>query len=363
MNSTERSDEINNYGIYPTASSNMDDLSMSMEHQMLYTTNEEYSSSISSKSSHENNTRKDSSSENSKHRMIHMPFTLKESSFESASLKYIDDHRTRSKARALFQMYDNVEEHEIDQIAFVEAVNSYLGAEIYSADVSQPIKIYHYDSDPLEFTSQIPGYNNLETYSLLWCDEKINDVLDTPAALVDQITANYTDLRKAENDTLPLTIFKPSVKTHLNLTNENSRFIWFQLIIEVLIRMTDDNLRKSIEDIVFVCDRHYRNNPVEEKTLKQLEEMYNPVNAVWWYTSETFIYRILNRALNRQDFEVLLVFRFLIRDLYKQLANEQQKFDVPVIIVYRGQIMTVEELESLKINETKFISFNKLLST
>ncbi|CAF1273910.1 unnamed protein product [Rotaria sp. Silwood1] len=127
--------------------------------------------------------------------------------------------------------------------------------------------------------------------------------------------------------------------------------------------MTDDNLRKSIEDIVFVCDRHYRNNPVEEKTLKQLEEMYNPVNAVWWYTSETFIYRILNRALNRQDFEVLLVFRFLIRDLYKQLANEQQKFDVPVIIVYRGQIMTVEELESLKINETKFISFNKLLST
>ncbi|CAF2957651.1 unnamed protein product [Rotaria sp. Silwood2] len=376
MNSSKRSNDINNYGRSLTASSNMDDLSMSMEHQMLCTTNEKCSSSISSvenmrdnsesfssKSSPENNTRNSFSPESSKLTVIHMPLSLKEFSFESASLEYMNNHHTRSKHRAIFQMLDNVEENEIDQISFVEAVNSYLGAEIYSADVSQPIKIYHYDADPLESTSKIPEYSNLETYSLLWCDEKINGVLDTPAALVNQITANYTDLRKAENDALPLTIFKPSAKTHLNLTNENSKFIWFQLFIEVLIRMKDDNLRKSIEDIIFVCDRNYRNNSVEEKILQQLEEAYTSVNAVWWYTGETFIYRILNRALNRQDFEVLLVFRFLIRDLYQQLANEQQKFDVPVVTVYRGQIMIIEELESLKTNETKFISFNKLLST
>ncbi|CAF2956753.1 unnamed protein product [Rotaria sp. Silwood2] len=140
--------------------------------------------------------------------------------------------------------------------------------------------------------------------------------------------------------------------------------MWFQLAIEVLMKMKEDNLRKSIEDLVLVCKRHYAGNGPAENTLKQLEENYTSLDAVWWYTGETFIYRILNRALKRQDFEILILFRFLIRDLHEQLAQEQKIIQKnAVITVYRGQSMTLDELESFRTNETKFVAFNKLLST
>ena len=73
--------------------------------------------------------------------------------------------------------------------------------------------------------------------------------------------------------------------------------------------------------------------------------------ALWWYTRESFIYRILNKALRIQNIDLLFLFRFYIRDIEQQLHKNRYQSSVRV---YRGQLMSHEELEFIK----KFIKIN-----
>ncbi|CAF1687128.1 unnamed protein product, partial [Adineta ricciae] len=75
-------------------------------------------------------------------------------------------------------------------------------------------------------------------------------------------------------------------------------------------------------------------------------------NAVWWYSRDTFLYRLLNQALRKHNVELLFLFGWFIQDLYKQLTDEYEKFrtkhiDSPKLTVYRGQTMSRNEIDEL----------------
>ncbi|CAF4419625.1 unnamed protein product, partial [Adineta steineri] len=82
--------------------------------------------------------------------------------------------------------------------------------------------------------------------------------------------------------------------------------------------------------------------------------------SLWWYSRETFIYRLLNKALRIQNIDFLFLFRFFIRDIEQQLYENQY---LSPIRVYRGQLMSSDELNILKKSQNKLISINSFLST
>ncbi|CAF4555557.1 unnamed protein product, partial [Didymodactylos carnosus] len=84
---------------------------------------------------------------------------------------------------------------------------------------------------------------------------------------------------------------------------------------------------------------------------------------------DSFVYRLLNKALRTRDIDIIFKFRFFIADLYRQLQKEYSKFmerftdGEYFLTLYRGQHLKADELHELKDNIGGLISMNTFMST
>jgi hypothetical protein len=122
--------------------------------------------------------------------------------------------------------------------------------------------------------------------------------------------------------------------------------MWFQLIIQVLLRLGVRSREWAFKELIDTCKQQYSGNIQDLAVVDELQESYEPSNAVKWYSRDTFIFRMLHTAFHRQNVDVLMKFCFLIQIIHEQLKQEQY-FEEETIHVYRGQLMNVEEVERL----------------
>ncbi|CAF3339059.1 unnamed protein product [Rotaria socialis] len=163
-----------------------------------------------------------------------------------------------------------------------------------------------------------------------------------------------------DNQILPIGIF---VRLESSSSNLNGDFLWFQLFIEVILRMND--CEKAKQELIDRCLQQYQNDSVEKRKIKEFAENYISSEAIKWYTRDCFVYRMLNTALRQRDLDTLYAFRRLIIDIHQQLYNvhKQAKLTDPIQHYYRGQLMSREELDRFQLNVGNFISMNSFLST
>jgi tetratricopeptide (TPR) repeat protein len=151
-----------------------------------------------------------------------------------------------------------------------------------------------------------------------------------------------------------------------SLQARNAIFMWFQLFIEVLLRMHHKSTDRK--ELIDICKKNYKGNHQEMEIIDEFEKNYRPENAIWWYTRESCFYRMMNKALRVQDFDMLFAFRFFITDIARQMQSEYEKFirtsdSRNIIRVYRGQVIGIDELELMKNSVGEFLSMNSFLST
>jgi tetratricopeptide (TPR) repeat protein len=151
-----------------------------------------------------------------------------------------------------------------------------------------------------------------------------------------------------------------------SLQARNAIFMWFQLFIEVLLRMHHKSSDRK--ELIDICKESYKGNKQEMEIIDEFEKNYKAENAIWWYTRESCFFRMLNKALRVQDFDMLFALRFFITDIAKQIKSEYEKFirtsdTRNVIRVYRGQIIGTDEFELMKHSIGEFLSMNSFLST
>lgn len=114
--------------------------------------------------------------------------------------------------------------------------------------------------------------------------------------------------------------------------------------------------------------KYHHGNVAELKKLEEFENTYTSEKAIWWYTRDSFLYRLSNRALRQQNIDAMFMFGFYIRDMYNQLKIEHQKFisnhsTIPNITVYRGQLISLNEITELKDKSDHRIVVNSFFST
>ncbi|CAF1385000.1 unnamed protein product, partial [Didymodactylos carnosus] len=166
---------------------------------------------------------------------------------------------------------------------------------------------------------------------------------------------------KIEN-AVAMSVFTGTEKTHTNLKSENGIFMWFQLFIEVLLRMP--HIKEVTKDeLVKLCKEIYVDNNAELVKITELNDTYVPPKAIWWYTRECYIYKLLNKALCVRDINMLFAFRFLITDIFNQLKKTQKKCSKKKFQVYRCQAVGKDGLKTLLASIGEFISMNSFLST
>ncbi|CAF3550380.1 unnamed protein product [Rotaria sp. Silwood1] len=192
---------------------------------------------------------------------------------------------------------------------------------------------------------------NLESLSLIWLDAEIKGLFTQKQELVAQIQSDR-ERRKKGDEPILFTIQGQS-------TNElNGQFVHSQIFIDVLLRIKSTPADK--EEFISRCNTIYKGNDSELKIVKEFSRKYTPDKALWWYTRESFLYRMLNKALRVQNTDLLFLFRFFIVDLQQQLNNN--RCSSPVTL-YRGQMMSKDELKILRNSKDKFISINSFFST
>lgn len=151
-----------------------------------------------------------------------------------------------------------------------------------------------------------------------------------------------------------------------SLQSRNAHFLWFLLYIEVVIRLHHSEDAK--QELVEMCRNIYADNPHELANITLFEREYTSDKAIWWYTLDSFLYRIVNKALRSRDFDLLFALRFFMTDLAHALESQYEQFlrvstERDLIKVFRGQYISNSELELMLDNVHEFISMNSFLST
>ena len=152
----------------------------------------------------------------------------------------------------------------------------------------------------------------------------------------------------------------------ISLQAHNASFLWFQLFIEVLLRMYQKSSDRH--ELIDICEEYYQGNDKDMNIIREFAETYKSNDAVWWYTRDTCFYRMMNKALRVQDYSMLFAFRFFLTDIAKQIENQYETFIRTnsrrrIFRVYRGQAIGTDELELIRNNLNSFISMNAFLST
>ncbi|CAF4097165.1 unnamed protein product [Adineta steineri] len=136
------------------------------------------------------------------------------------------------------------------------------------------------------------------------------------------------------------------------------QFVFSQVLIDCLLRLKSTEIDKN--ELINCCQNEYEGNSWQLNNLHEFEKDYTPDKVVWWYTRESFFYKTLNAALRTQNIHMIFLFRTFIYDIYRQLQKYQSKHPLQV---YRSQLMSWDELDSLKNNIGQYISINSMFST
>ncbi len=193
---------------------------------------------------------------------------------------------------------------------------------------------------------------------------KVSNIYTEKQALLRQICDAFGAC--GNEDDLPMSVFHLEERQNSlqNLSEESTKFMWYQSIITVLRLMAKYCNAKT--EMIAECRANYHNDEIEKKKIIDFEENYGPTKAFWWYTYDSFVYRLLNKALRTQNIEVIFKFRFFINDLHNQIQELYQKYLLTHkksrLTAYRGQRMTMGEVELLKNNVNEVISMNSFLS-
>ncbi|CAF3971426.1 unnamed protein product [Rotaria sp. Silwood1] len=151
-----------------------------------------------------------------------------------------------------------------------------------------------------------------------------------------------------------------TVASTANINKPEVTFMYSQLLKYLLIEMKHDAVHAN-QEMIEECQQQYLHNDKDIQIVHEFKEKYQREHAIWWYTRDCFLYRILNKALRMQDVDILYKFRFFIADLHLQLKETTNIKSM--IIVYRGQGMNVNEFENLTKTCGGLLSINHFLST
>lgn len=168
-------------------------------------------------------------------------------------------------------------------------------------------------------------------------------------------------IRHSESNTISITFL-----LHNNIDQSKISFMYTQILKDILL--SNEYHTSNMRDLIEYCRKSFDGNKTEMSAIEDFKRTYRKSQAIWWYTRECFLYRMLNRALRLMDFDEIMKMDFFIRDLHQQLVSLHSKqmkkssWKDP-FRVYRGQDLSRNDLTQISQAKGGLLSFNNFLST
>lgn len=125
----------------------------------------------------------------------------------------------------------------------------------------------------------VVGINQKQhSYFVNWCENE--------RVLTDAIRKSREELNK---QTAAFSMYNKKEKATRDLSKEAGSFLFFQLFKTVLKNMPKTPEAKKT--MVSTCRDYYRGNLTELANIDDFDKTYKSVDAIPWYTKETFVYK------------------------------------------------------------------------
>ncbi|CAF1019880.1 unnamed protein product [Adineta steineri] len=146
----------------------------------------------------------------------------------------------------------------------------------------------------------------------------------------------------------------------------DTSFMYTQTLKEILL--TINFKEKHIKEYIHYCRDAFVENEYVLENITKLERDYHDKTPIWWYTYQSFLYPMLNRALRLMDADIIVRMGFFINDLHRDIQRlHSEQFDghhsYETFTVYRGQGLSKEDFTELTKTKGGLLSFNNFLST
>jgi tetratricopeptide (TPR) repeat protein len=149
--------------------------------------------------------------------------------------------------------------------------------------------------------------------------------------------------------------------TEQNLDKVDQSFIYAQILKEIVLKMNFK--QQDIKEFITYYRQQTVGNITEQRNIDKLEREYHDDGPIWWYTSQCFLYSMLNRSLRLMEIENIIRMSFLIHDLHQHITQLHSTQNSTSFIVYRGQGMSQTDFDQLQKTQGGLLSFNNFLFT
>jgi len=160
--------------------------------------------------------------------------------------------------------------------------------------------------------------------------------------------------------------FAPTGDSTANKNTLECSFMYTQILKDILLTIHFDH--DHINEFLNYCRIEFAENSFELRNVNKIANEYRDHQPIWWYTCETFLYSMLNRALRLMDVDIIIQMGFFVCDLHKNITDLHSKqfhgqTSSKSFIVYRGQSLAQTDFNQLKQNQGGLLAFNNFLST
>lgn len=179
--------------------------------------------------------------------------------------------------------------------------------------------------------------------------------------MIVQIKTDHIKQKKLE-EPIAINIFNKNLPLDRLSSNPNSEFLHSQLLIHFLfhIKLNNEQIVDNKKELTDLCKTVYQDNANQLKTLHEFEHNYLSSNALWWYTFDSFLFRLLNKSLHIINIDLLYSLQFFIHDLIRQLKKDQTS---TIDYVYRSYLLSNDEFDLFKESVGEYMSINTFFST
>ncbi|CAF1256498.1 unnamed protein product [Adineta ricciae] len=187
---------------------------------------------------------------------------------------------------------------------------------------------------------------------------KVKNVSTNIGELIGDIKRNHKIQKKVEEH-LEMNFFSTNTGGGgKSLSGINGKFLFSQVLIDCLMELPFNEEDRN--ELIQCCQTEYKGNVEELDKIEEFANEYSAKNVLWWYTRESFFYKILNSSLRMENLHVMFLFRSFISDICEQLKKNPVKTSIKL---YRTQMIAKEEFQNLQKSIGQFISINSFFST
>jgi tetratricopeptide (TPR) repeat protein len=225
---------------------------------------------------------------------------------------------------------------------------------------SYRLPLDHYTSSVLPNLASVHSMIKTDFATII---EDLRKSEQPPTNIKDTTDDNNT----IEESTLAFNTFTliSAEKSFCDLTQESLKFLLFQSLVEVLVRMP--YTPNAFEHMWNLCLTDCTVHRTDREKIKKIAEEYEQKKAIYCYTQSSCLFRLINRAFRLEDVERIFRFGCYLADLYEQLEllHKEQRSNGShnTKTFYRGKRFSTDVLQQFQDNVGHLIAMNGLFST